>query len=158
MSKPNLTTHHDVLSSLDVSGQPWALQWPAEYVIDHDKQKKRFIIATFQCSVEMGNLLKTFFINCSKTKCGTRTAYFCLSSSWHFFCVEQLTISKKCWAVKIQEDDFQAVDPLSAVFFNLFLFAEPFLYTKMLAEPLDKREKCWGNPLGKKTLQFKCAE
>ncbi len=27
-----------------------------------------------------------FFINCSKTKCGTRTPYFCLSSSWHFLC------------------------------------------------------------------------
>ncbi len=26
------------------------------------------------------------FVNCSKTKCGTRTAYFCLSSSWHFLC------------------------------------------------------------------------
>ncbi len=27
-----------------------------------------------------------FFINCSKTKCGTCTAYFCLSSCWHFLC------------------------------------------------------------------------
>ena len=62
------------------------LKWKFIFYKLWKKLKINFLLSQKFC-----HLLKilsscTFFINCSKTKCGTRTAYFCLSSSWHFLC------------------------------------------------------------------------
>ncbi len=48
-----------------------------------------------------------FFINCSKTKCGTRTAYFCLSSSWHFLCPADDIFEKSVEQLRFEQMHFQ---------------------------------------------------
>ena len=77
------------------------------------KLKIFFLLSQKFCYLLKISSSYTFFINCSKTKCGTRTAYFCLSSSWHFW--------KRCWAVEIRADAFRAVDPDSFETFKVRL-------------------------------------
>ena len=58
------------------------------------KLKIYFLLSQKFCHLLKNSSRCSFFINCSKLTRGTRTAYFFLSSRWHFL-VEQMTFLKK---------------------------------------------------------------
>jgi hypothetical protein len=69
-----------------------------------------------------------FFFNCSKMKCGTRTAYFCLSGSWCFLCRADDIFEKSVEQSRFEQLQFEQ---LTLTLLNPLLFI-PVVFFRLL--------------------------